>query len=274
MLCCCRMVQVGDKGWMNEEDRFCDVYRKGASDFIDFAYSNKIKSSPLCPCPCHICRNKYSLSFALVKYHLEIHLIDKSYVLWCLHGEKSTTSSQVVLENVEENVDVENVGVDNVEEEISIEEHVEENISDEQSRLGYFVDKAYGIFEGLNKDVNEGGEETDLGKKYHKYKELAKEKIYPGYEGDEKTLSVIVELQHMKKMFGWSGNSVTYLLGRLKNWLPKGNTFPVKYPTMKSMLIDIGMKAESFMRVLIIVFCTEKKMRRKLCVPTVEHLGM
>ncbi|XP_026392065.1 uncharacterized protein LOC113287504 [Papaver somniferum] len=49
----------------------------------------------------------------------------------------------------------------------------------------------------------------------------------------------------MKKMFGWSRNSVTYLLGRLKNWFPKGNTFPAKYPTMKSMLIDLGMKAES-----------------------------
>ena len=36
---------------------------------------------------------------------------------------------------------------------------------------------------------------------------------------------------------------MTALLSMLRRWLPKGNTLPVKYPVMKQMLKDLGMKA-------------------------------
>ena len=65
----------------------------------------------------------------------------------------------------------------------------------------------------------------------------------PSCEGTETTLSTIVELHNIKKQFGWSGNSVTALLSILKRWLPKENTLPEKYPQMKSMMKDLGMKA-------------------------------
>ncbi|RZC92735.1 hypothetical protein C5167_007794 [Papaver somniferum] len=249
------------EGWMNEEDRFSDFYRKGVSDFIDFAYSNRIINSLLCPCPC-------PCPCPCLKYHLEVHSIYKSYVFWSVHGDKST--SEVVQEHLEENIE-KNVDVKNINDE-TVEEHTKENITDEQCGLGDFVDKTYGVFEGLDKDVDETNS-LDLGKKYHRYKELTKEKIYPGYEGDETTLSVIGELQHIKNMFGWSGNSVTYLLGRLKKWFPEGNTFPETYPTMKAMLIDLGMKYQPI-HVLIIMSCSEKNMRMQLCVPSVKNQGL
>jgi hypothetical protein len=69
--------------------------------------------------------------------------------------------------------------------------------------------------------------------------------LYPSCEGPETTLSAIVELHNVKKRFGWSGNSVTFLLSILKRWLPKENTLPETYPVMKQMLKDLGMKAES-----------------------------
>ena len=52
-----------------------------------------------------------------------------------------------------------------------------------------------------------------------------------------------MELHNIKKQFGWSGNSVTALLSILKRWLPKDNTLPEKYPHMKRMMKDLGMKA-------------------------------
>ena len=80
-------------------------------------------------------------------------------------------------------------------------------------------------------------------KKYDEYMRLASEKLYPTCEGPETTLSAIVELHNLKKQYGWSGNSVTDLLIVLKKWLPKGNTLPDKYPRMKNMIKDLGMKA-------------------------------
>lgn len=80
--------------------------------------------------------------------------------------------------------------------------------------------------------------------KYNKYKRIACEKLYPGCEDGHTTLYVIIELHNLKKEFNWLGNSVTELLKRLTQWIPKGKTLPNKYPAMKQMLRDLGMKVK------------------------------
>ncbi|KAL6581305.1 hypothetical protein OROMI_007228 [Orobanche minor] len=239
------MSELCDKGWMVIEDRSSSGYRTGVDNFIKFAYNNRLRDTPFCICPCRCCRNRKSLSFALVRHDLLVNGILSTYAIWSLHGETSTDtqrSEYLTQENVEHTI---------VEEETLEKEIVEESHGDDGCRLNEFVDKAFGVYEGLNEDVNvdDSGhpfiQEPNLGKKHDKYKKLAEEKIYPTCENGATTLSVIVELHHVKKRFGWSGNSVTYLLGLLRKWFPEGNTFPAKYPVMKEMLKDMGMKAEN-----------------------------
>lgn len=220
------------------EDRFSNLYRQGVELFIDFAYKNRLLNSPFCPCPCRICRNKKSKSFAHVKHDLLVYGMLDSYTVWSLHGEKLTPASASA-----QREDA------SVQEEMLREEAVEVEEIDRDTdgcRLDDFVDNAFGVFEGLNEDVGVGDpfiQEPNLGKKHSKYKKLAEEKIYPSCENGATTLSVMVDLHHVKKTFGWSGNSVTHLLGLLRKWFPKGNTFPEKYPVMKEMLKDMGMRA-------------------------------
>lgn len=143
------MSQKCDKGWMSE-DRFSDVYRKGVDTFIRFAYRNRIRNSRFCPCPCRVCKNKKSLSFALVKHDLLVNSIDQTYLVWSIHGVKTTRTLHVVKEHVEENADDENVLKETL-----VEEQVEDNFREEQCELGDFVDNAYGVFEGLENDLDE-----------------------------------------------------------------------------------------------------------------------
>ena len=79
---------------------------------------------------------------------------------------------------------------------------------------------------------------------YHKYKSKANEKLYPSCKDGLTTLSVMIELHNLKKEFNWSGNSMTELLKLFKKCLPEENTLPNKYPTMKKMLKDLGMKVK------------------------------
>ncbi|OVA09230.1 hypothetical protein BVC80_1785g8 [Macleaya cordata] len=221
------MSQRIQKDWMDKYI-FSKEYRDGVRYFIQFAIKYGY-SKTVCACPCTSCRNKHNRVMEEVKVHLFTKGIDKRYRMWALHGEKST----------------------NMMVELSMGEHVEEgnlpkeNTEDERLRMVNFVDVACGVHEGVDGDVSRDeidqtrdfeepfAQEPDLGKRYTKYKKLAEEKLYPTYEGPETTLSTIVEIHNMKKMFGWSGNSVTYLLSTLKRWFPKGNTLPEKYPIMK-----------------------------------------
>ena len=107
------------------------------------------------------------------------------------------------------------------------------------------VDTHYRMNQDVESNHTRPFEEPNTGNdKYNEYKRLASEKLYPSCEGPETTLSAIVELHNLNKQFGWWGNSVTALLSILKRWLPRENTLPEKYPYMKSMMKDLGMKAK------------------------------
>lgn len=224
------MSQPIPKEWMNETDRLGSVYRQGVSDFILFA-SGKDQTSTTCPCPCKKCRNGKRFAYDIVRKHLILYGIESTYRVWALHGE-NPYKDRMVNQVEKENSEAEGLGMEN------------------------FVDVAYGVHEELADDLNEGDGsqvedvehpvviEPDLGKRYHEYKKKAEEKLYPSCEAPVTTLSAIVDLHNLKKQYKWSGNSVTALLSLLKTWLPDGNTLPSKYPVMKAMLKDLGMKAE------------------------------
>ncbi|KAF9618781.1 hypothetical protein IFM89_002649 [Coptis chinensis] len=137
-----------------------------------------------------------------------------------------------------------------------VDRDAEENDEAEGLGMGNLVDVAYSIHEGLAGDLNGGDESEDgdlepqyvlepnLGKRYNEYKQKAEEKLYPSCEAPITILSAVVDLQNLKKQYNWSGNCVTALLSMLRIWLPEGNTLPSKYPVIKAMLKDLGMKAK------------------------------
>ncbi|PIA40727.1 hypothetical protein AQUCO_02400060v1 [Aquilegia coerulea] len=207
---------------MHETNRLSDVYLNGVNEFVDFAVAHNTENLTTCTCPCKKCGNGTRVKFTDLSTHLIRNGIDLIYTVWYFHGE---TSHRVVEnENIEEDV-----------------------IDDGGVGMADFVDVTYGVHEGVV-DQTENPEEPyvlerGLPEKNNIYKQKSKEKLYPSCEGLNTTLSAIVELHNLKKQFGWSGASVTAALGMLKRWLPKGNTLPEKYPEMKAMLKDLGMKA-------------------------------
>ncbi|RZC85208.1 hypothetical protein C5167_028443 [Papaver somniferum] len=97
----CRMSDVILKDWMDESDIFSKVYRDGVRHFISFAvrygYSKSIYA-----CPCNKCGNTKNLEIEKVRQHLLEKGIDKRYLMWAFHGEKSTNRSTVREENISE----------------------------------------------------------------------------------------------------------------------------------------------------------------------------
>ncbi|KAF9624124.1 hypothetical protein IFM89_008062 [Coptis chinensis] len=77
-----RMSRPIQKEWMNELDRFGDVYKQGVADFIQFATVNN-RGSTTCPCPCRECRNGKSFVFGTISRHLikawDGDFVDASY---------------------------------------------------------------------------------------------------------------------------------------------------------------------------------------------------
>ncbi|KAF9595969.1 hypothetical protein IFM89_006715 [Coptis chinensis] len=174
------------KEWMNELDRFGDVYKQGVADFIQFA-----NVSTTCPCPCRECRNGKSFVFGTISRHLIKYGIDKNYRVRVLHGENPCTDPVVEPVIEEENTEVEGLG------------------------MGNFVDASYGVHEVVAGDLNEDEEnhmedfepppvlERDLGKRYNEYKKMAEQKLYPSCEAPVTTLSAVVDLHNLKKKYGF-----------------------------------------------------------------------
>ncbi|KAF9621027.1 hypothetical protein IFM89_015849 [Coptis chinensis] len=233
------------KEWIHEPNRVSTVYREGVASFIDLA-QKKYEGFTTCPCPCVTCWNGKRLVFDEVRRHIIQNGFDLTYTIWSLHGEKQ--SKYPVVDIVED-----------------------ENIEDRGLGLENLVDACYGVHEGVRGDVY-GGDidqtsnfeqpfvpEPDLGKKYAEYKSKAEEKLYPSCEGPVTTLFAVVELHDLKKQYGWSGNSVSALLSMLRTWLPKENTLPEKWPVMKKMLTDLGMKAKRINACKILKNCESEQ---------------
>lgn len=233
-----------DKEWMSEPDRGNTVYSFGVEAFLKFAEWKL--GGEKCRCPCKKCQNRKWFTYKEVGYHLISSGIDKYYRVWTLHGETPSNVAvhpPFVANDIREKASSDvGIGMENPEEEI---------IGDVGIGMENFVDSAFGLHGDAARGDGSLGinfdepyvPEPDFGKRYWDYKRKASEKLYPTCEGPETTLSALVELHNVKQEFGWSGNSMTALLTLLRRWLPKGNTLPEKYPVMKGILKDLGMKA-------------------------------
>ncbi|KAF9607019.1 hypothetical protein IFM89_030438 [Coptis chinensis] len=182
-----RMSRPIQKEWMNELDRFGDVYKQGVADFIQFATVNN-RDSTTCPCPCRECRNGKSFAFGTIFRHLIRYGMDKNYRVWVLHGENPYTDP--VVEPVIE----------------------EENTEVGRLRMRNFVDASYGVHEVVAGDLNEDEEnhmgdfepppvlEPNLGKRYNEYKKMAEQKLYPSFSHASQPLGDMQELENVKKL--------------------------------------------------------------------------
>ncbi|KAF9615454.1 hypothetical protein IFM89_023560 [Coptis chinensis] len=155
------------KEWMNELDRFGDVYKQGVADFIQFATVN----------------NRGSTTH-LIKYG-----IDKNYRVWVLHGENPCTDPVVEPVIEEENTEAEGLGMGNfVDASYGVHEVVAGDLNeDEENHMEDFEPPPV--------------LERDLGKRYNEYKKMAEQKLYPSCEAPVTTLSAVVDLHNLKKKY-------------------------------------------------------------------------
>ena len=75
-----------DKSWVDLSDRKTTEYITGISNFLDFAYSNKLPNSKIC-CPCKKCKNRFFMSQEDVFTHCMLHGFLEGYKKWIYHGE-------------------------------------------------------------------------------------------------------------------------------------------------------------------------------------------
>ena len=75
-----------DKSWMNK-DRLLDEYNLGVKNFIEIGIHHS-KGLNFIWCLCLNCGNTLKQDVDVVRDHLYVHGIDKSYKTWILHGEQ------------------------------------------------------------------------------------------------------------------------------------------------------------------------------------------
>jgi len=73
-------------------------------------------------------------------------------------------------------------------------------------------------------------------------KDDAARPFYKDYDEDHSVLYAIIGLYNLKSQFGLSENSVTEILKWVKDILPKENTLPDNYRTVKKCLKGLDLK--------------------------------
>lgn len=225
------MTEQTSRGWIKNPRRNEDEYKQGVQNFINFVKQHSPQDIQLCVCPCKKCKNSKKISIETVEKHLIVFGMLSTYDVWFFHGERNNATVQMTRasDSVEELP---------IQDQMQVEEPIE-------GALGNLVNDAFRVHDMPQASGEVNFEEIHVQKMYHEYRSKANEKIYPSCEDGLTTLGVMVELQNLKKEFNWSGNSMTELLKLFKKCLPKENTLPDKYPTMKKMLKDLGMKVKS-----------------------------
>ena len=197
------MFQIGidDRKWMLAS-RLSSEYENGLEEFIKFAKShsndpNRIK------CPCTNCGCIEKVSVGVLKDHLFVHGIDRSYTTWIWDGERVKEYQHVYIDDREEVFSKEG-----------------DNLKDMMNDVeGNFLDWEE-LFQNLKTDSEK-----------------------PLYNGCSKftKLSVVLRLYNLKAGNGWSDKSFTALLDLLKDMLPEDNELPKHTYEAKKILFSIGM---------------------------------
>ncbi|KAG8373694.1 hypothetical protein BUALT_Bualt11G0051300 [Buddleja alternifolia] len=106
-----------DRSWM-QLNRSDPSFGEGVEEFIRFAYSRKSPDEKI-PCPCYDCNNFCDQTQEVVRYHLSINGIKRSYIRWVYHGEAyedDLTDEGNIEENVESDDSDDDCNVDEIRE--------------------------------------------------------------------------------------------------------------------------------------------------------------
>ncbi|KAF2325401.1 hypothetical protein GH714_027496 [Hevea brasiliensis] len=200
------------KGWMDlVGDHLNDIYLRGVEKFLDYAFKKNGMYGEI-HCPCVKCSNRYSVTREVVRTHLKVYGIIRSYTFWYHHGER----------------------VGEYESDSESDQLNEDEPSDEMHDMlrdlyPEFCDQDtnYEDMDTFSHDIHEEDPNDEADKFYR----LLKDFEQPLYKGPKSSkLSCLVKLLHIKSLGRWSNKSFTMLLQLLKDeLLPGRSTLPDSY---------------------------------------------
>lgn len=210
-----------NKEWMQLfDDRLDNAYVLGVEKFLNYAFT-KLGEKQEIRCPCMKCCNASSRTREMVRSHLLVHGIVRSYTFWYHHGERLHEP-----ESDSEFVDHNDIERDDEEDEIH------EILGD--------------LYPNLNEvNMNTGGDdifEEEPNPEAKRFYSHLKDFEQPIYEGSKASkLSTLVKLLHIKSIGKWSSASFTMLLKMLKeDLLPNGSNLPSSYYNAKKIIRELG----------------------------------
>lgn len=189
--------------------RLSPEYENGVKKFIDFALEHANNTNRI-RCPCIRCCVDI-VTVEVLKSHLFINGIDRSYTTWIWHCE---SAREYIPINSEDKKDDERDELD----------------SNESDKL-----------EDMMHDVEENFMDCP-----HLFERLKSDAEKPLYASCSKftRLSVVLRLYNLKAGNGWSDKSFTALLELLKDMLPKDNELPNRTYDANKILCSMGMNYE------------------------------
>ncbi|XP_057999133.1 uncharacterized protein LOC110673361 [Hevea brasiliensis] len=212
------------KGWMDlVGDHLNDIYLRGVEEFLDYAFK-KTRMYGEIHCPCVKCSNRYSTTREVVRTHLKVYGIIRSYTFWYHHGER----------------------VGKYESDSESDQLNEDEPSDEMHDMlrdlyPEFCDQDtnYEDMDTFSHDIHEEDSNDEADKFYR----LLRDFEQPLYKGSKSSkLSCLVKLLHIKSLGRWSNESFTMLLQLLKDeLLPGGSTLPDSYYDAKKVIQDLSL---------------------------------
>ena len=209
------MSSTTNRDWISRrlENKFLspsDEYEKGVNSFLNFAQAHGMKGNKT-RCPCTKCENGYFFTIEDVRYHLLSNGFTEHYKVWDQHGEKKKENKRRKRRRATE--------------------------------VPFDIESLLRDISGPNN--NDGGsngvnEEPPNSSASQFYKDAidAGAPIYPGNKKYTK-MTLSSKLLHFKNMAKCSEKMFDSLLGLLADVLPKDNTLPLTYYSMKTLMKKI-----------------------------------
>ena len=197
-----------------QRPRASTEYLFGLNQFLDFAFDKSSCNGKIL-CPCKECYNRYWTSRDDVYNHLVCNGFIPGYTHWILHGEASTSHSNLGNESRQED--------DNVHHDLD----------------GLLNDVLMGEQALRSDDLGTNSEATN----FLKMVERAQKEVYPGCQSHT-LLSFLLRMFNIKIIGKWTNKSFTMMLELLKELLPEGEILPKSFYETKKFLGELGLKYE------------------------------
>ncbi|XP_021739868.1 uncharacterized protein LOC110706279 [Chenopodium quinoa] len=198
-----------DKSWV-KLNRVHGQYRVALTSFLDHAFATNAIENKIA-CPCGICANRLYHEKHIVMKHMIMKGMDVDYqkCIWVFHGESGFIVDDDCLEGILNNA------------------------SDNVSEDGIFkmVEDAFDFHETT---TNLSGINAEA-EAFFKLLEDARQPLYDGCEEFSK-LSFIVEMYHIKCLYGVTDVAFDALVKLFKKALPEDSVLPNSFKQMKNII--------------------------------------